>query len=66
MQIVTECQAIFNFRLPSVIIPDRCEAFRVKFQSCNSLPCLRCNICCFCNFNALFTVYFVSYTQVNA
>ena len=23
MQIVTECQAIFNFRLPSVIIPDR-------------------------------------------
>jgi len=26
-----------------------------------SLPCPRCNICCFCNLNALFTVYFVSY-----
>jgi len=26
-----------------------------------SLRCPRCNICCFCNLNALFTVYFVSY-----
>jgi len=36
MQIVTECQSMFNFRLPSVIIPDRCEAFRVKYESCNN------------------------------
>jgi len=36
MQIVTECQSIFNFRLPSVIIPDRCETFRVKYESCNN------------------------------
>ena len=28
-----------------------------------SLPCPRCNISCFCNFNALFTVYFVRYTR---
>ena len=36
MQIVTDCQSIFNFRLPSVIIPDRCETFRVKYESCNN------------------------------
>ena len=36
MQIVTEYQSIFNFRLPSVIIPDRCETFRVKYESCNN------------------------------
>ena len=36
MQIVTECQSIFNFRLPSVIIPDRCESFRVNYESCNN------------------------------
>jgi len=29
MQIITECQSIFNFRLPSVITPDWCETFRV-------------------------------------
>jgi len=33
---VTECQSMFNFRLPSVIIPDRCETFRVKYESCNN------------------------------
>jgi len=33
VQVVTECQSIFNFRLPSVIIPDRCEIFRVKCES---------------------------------
>ena len=32
---VTECQSIFKFRLPSVIIPDRCETFRVNYESCN-------------------------------
>jgi len=37
MQIVTEYQSIFNFRLPSVIIPDRCETFRLKYESCNNL-----------------------------
>jgi len=36
MQIVAEYQSIFNFRLPSVIIPDRCETFRVKYKSCNN------------------------------
>ena len=36
MQIATECQSIFNFRLPSVIISDRCETFRVKYESCNN------------------------------
>jgi len=36
MQIVTECQSMFNFRLPGVIIPDRCETFRVKYESCNN------------------------------
>jgi len=36
MRIVTEYQSIFNFRLPSVIIPDRCETFRVKYESCNN------------------------------
>ena len=38
MQIVTvtECHSIFNFRLPSVIIPDRCKTFRVKYESCNN------------------------------
>ena len=36
MQIVTECQSIFNFRLPSVILPDRCESFRVNYESCNN------------------------------
>jgi len=70
MQIVTECQSIVNFRLPSVIIPDRCETFRVKYESCNislyKLALSRCNICCFCNLNALFTFYFVSYIQVTA
>ena len=35
-QIVPECQSIFNFRLPSVIIPDGCETFRVKYESCNN------------------------------
>ena len=30
-----------------------------------SSPCPRCNICCFCNLNALFTVYFVSYTHTS-
>jgi len=77
MQIDTECQSIFNFRLPSAIIPDRCETFRVKYESGNSwwnkvvyitryssLLCPRCNICCFCNLNALFTVYFVSYIRL--
>jgi len=29
-----------------------------------SLPCARCNTSCFCNLNALFTVYFVSYTRL--
>ena len=29
-----------------------------------SLPCPRCNICCFCDLNALFTVYFVSYIRL--
>jgi len=28
------------------------------------MPCPRCNICCFCNFNALLTVYFVSYIRL--
>ena len=37
MQTVTECQSIFDFRLPSVIIPDRCKRFRVKCESCNRL-----------------------------
>ena len=61
MQIVTECQSIFDFRSPSVIIPDRFETFHVKYESCNnSLYKLARNICCFCNLNALFTVYFVS------
>ena len=36
LKIVTECQSIFNSRLPSVIIPDRCEIFRVKYESCNN------------------------------
>ena len=36
MQIVTECQSIFNFRLPSVITPDRCESFGVNYESCNN------------------------------
>ena len=36
MRIVKECQSIFNFRLPSVIIPDRFETFRVKYESCNN------------------------------
>ena len=36
MQSVTECQSIFNFRLPIVINPDRCETFRVKYESCNN------------------------------
>ena len=31
-----ECQSIFNFTLPSVIIPDGCETFRVKYESCNN------------------------------
>ena len=70
MQIVTECQSIFNFRLPSVIIPDRCETFRVKQATSlaitryTSFPCPRCKICCICNLNALFTVYFVSYVRL--
>jgi len=37
MQTVTECQSIFDFRLPGVIIPDRCKTFRVKYESCNKL-----------------------------
>ena len=36
VQIVTEYQSIFDFRLPSVIIPDRWETFRVKYESCNN------------------------------
>ena len=36
MQIVTECQSIFNFRLPSAIIPDRSETFCVNYESCNN------------------------------
>jgi len=36
MQIVTEFQSIFNFRLPSEIIADMCETFRVKYESCNN------------------------------
>jgi len=28
--------------------------------------CPRFNICCFCNLTALFTVYYVTYTQVTA
>jgi len=62
MQTATECQSIFDFRLPSVIIPDRCKTFRIKYETCNcytsytrytSLPCPRCKICCFCIVNAL-------------
>ena len=70
MQIVTECRSIFNFRLPSVIIPDRCETFRVKQATSlaitryTSFPCPRCKICCICNLSALFTVYFVSYVRL--
>ena len=37
MQTVAECQTIFDFRLPGVIIPDRCKTFRVKCESCNKL-----------------------------
>ena len=37
MQTVTECQSIFDLRLPSVIIPDRCKTFRVKYESCSKL-----------------------------
>ena len=36
MKIVTEWLSIFDVRLPSVIIPDRCETFRVKYESCNN------------------------------
>jgi len=37
MQTVTECQSICDFRLPSVIIPDRCERFHLQYESCNNL-----------------------------
>jgi len=37
MQTDTECQSTFDFILPSVIIPDRCKTFRVKYESCNKL-----------------------------
>ena len=37
MQTITECQSIFDFRLPSVIIPDRCKTLCIKYESCNNL-----------------------------
>jgi len=37
MQTVTECQSMFDLRLPSVIISDRCKTFRVKYVSCSKL-----------------------------
>jgi len=37
MQTVTECQSIFDFKLHSVVILDRCKTFRVKYESCNKL-----------------------------
>ena len=37
IQTVTECQSIFDFRLPGVIITDRCKTFCVKCESCNKL-----------------------------
>jgi len=37
MRTITECQSIFNFRLSSVIIQDRCKKFRIKYESCNNL-----------------------------
>ena len=70
MQIVTECQSISNFRLPSAIIPDSLGVIRFALSTSlaitryTSLPCPRCNICCLCNLNALFTIYFVSYIRL--
>ena len=68
MQIVTECQSIFNFRLPSVIFRISVRHFALSTSLAitryTSLPCPRCNICCFSNLNALFTVYFVSYIRL--
>jgi len=37
MQTVTECQSMFDLRLPGVIIPDRCKTFCVKYESCSKL-----------------------------
>ena len=37
MPTVTECQSILDFRLPSVIVPDRCKPFRIKYESGNNL-----------------------------
>ena len=37
VQTITECQSIFDFRLSSVIIQDRCKKFRIKYESCNNL-----------------------------
>ena len=35
MQTVTECQSILDFRLPSVIVPDK--PFRIMYESGNNL-----------------------------
>ena len=37
VQTVTECHSIFDFSLPSVIIPDKRETFCIKYESCNNL-----------------------------
>ena len=34
---ITECQSIFDFSLPSVIISDMCKTFHIKYESCSDL-----------------------------
>jgi len=36
-QIITECQLMFGFRLPSALILDRSNTFRLKYEACDNL-----------------------------
>jgi len=36
MQIVTEIQSTFGFRLPSAIIVDEVETFSIKYELCDN------------------------------
>jgi len=67
MQTVRECQSIFDFRLPRVIIlliPDRCKTFRViNCYRAYPVPAVISAAFVLLMHHKLLTVHFVNYTS---
>ena len=53
---ITECQSIFDFSLPSVIISDMCKTFHIKYESW-VLQWFAIQACPVPNVNALLVIY---------